>query len=211
MEVARRHDPQGMRRFDPSDPSGVPAITSEVTSACTVVTAADARLPPADGNASPAPPDHFTGPLHRTHSPDQFTGPIHRGRPGCAGKSPAGWCRQLGSAQGGSTTDLRALMFLTPVPQRRVQSLAQSLAHPAAPSARPALSARRIGATRAVGPRSPRSGTRPLFGDRHRGSVRSDDSGYRTIQVSFPRSRFCRSPSPLRAMAVSICALIADS
>jgi len=74
MEVARRHDPQGMRRFDPSDPSGVPAITSEVTSACTVVTAADARLPPADGNASPAPPDHFTGPIHRTNSPDQFTG-----------------------------------------------------------------------------------------------------------------------------------------
>ena len=202
MEVARRHDPQGMRRFAPCDPSGVPALTSEVTSTCTVVTAADARLPPADGNARPP---------RRTTSPDPFTGPIHRGRPGCAGKSPAGWCRQLGSAQGGSTTDLRALMFLTPVPQRRVQSLAQSLAHPAAPSARPALSARRIGATRAVGPRSPRSGTRPLFGDRHRGSVRSDDSGYRTIQVSFPRSRFCRSPSPRRAMAVSICALIADS
>ena len=201
MEVARRHDPQGMRRFAPCDPSGVPALTSEVTSTCTVVTAADARLPPADGNARPP---------RRTNSPDQFTGG-GPGRPGCAGKSPAGWCRQLGSAQGGSTTDLRALMFLTPVPQRRVQSLAQSLAHPAAPSARPALSARRIGATRAVGPRSPRSGTRPLFGDRHRGSVRSDDSGYRTIQVSFPRSRFCRSPSPLRAMAVSICALIADS
>src|SRR5664279_2107871 len=80
MEVARRHDRQGMRRFAPCDPSGVPALTSEVTSTCTVVTAADARLPPADGNASPAPPDHFTGPIHRTNSP---------GRPGCAGKSPA--------------------------------------------------------------------------------------------------------------------------
>gem|GEM_PF-3639287 len=57
----------------------------------------------------------------------------------------------------------------------------------------------------------------PTFGVSARGppgvadSVRSDDSRYRTIQVSFPASRLCRSPSPLRAMAVSICALIADS
>lgn len=38
-----------------------------------------------------------------------------------------------------------------------------------------------------------------------------DDAYYRTIQVSFPASRLCRSPIPLRAIAVSICALIADS